>query len=554
MLKWGGILMAFQLTASMVSAAEPVPSEITETVVFSNQALVKREATAHVREGLNELVLEVDAFQTDDDSVSAEIRGKGDIFSVQMKDIFLKEAPQENIVRLESQIKELKEQKTGIEDQKNVLDKETEFLNSVIDFSQVQVPKDIKTSFPKTEDLGGVLNFLRDNYTRIHDARRPFDRQIEELDKKIHVLEQELAALKRPARNKKKVIEVLFTSQAEQDIRIAASYVAFNALWSPLYKVSVPLESGDPDLTMFAQIQQRTGEDWKQASVTISNVVPLRGVGLPEPHSWEVDILQPQNRALKRSKMMAADTAQTLEAPLAAGAMNQLAEAPPMPEEQAGFTVSESEELPLSFEYKVPMPLDIESREKETIVPLFTKKLKGQFYHYAVPKLNPLTFYICRADADKELLSGPLNVYFGGRYVGKTFLEEKKAGESFDLNLGADRSVVTQREKITDKRKETAFFKAIERKTIERALAYKISVENLKDKPVTLKLLDSIPVAKTDKIEVKDVNISPKPTEQNYKDREGVLLWDLSLKPNEKKEITIEFAVSYPKDLPISGL
>ena len=223
-------------------------------------------------------------------------------------------------------------------------------------------------------------------------------------------------------------------------------------------------------------------------------------------------------------------------------------------DEEASFVVSEREELPLSFEYKVPLPLDIESREKETVVPLFTKKLTGKFYHYAVPKLNPLTFYICRADADKELLSGPLNVYFGGRYVGKTLLTEKKAGESFDLNLGADRSVVIKREEISDKLKETAFFKAIERKTIERGIAYKISVENIKDEPVTLKLLDSIPVAKTDKIEVKDVNISPKPTERNYRDREGVLLWELSLKPNEKKEITIEFVVSYPKDLPIVGL
>ena len=205
MLKWGGILMAFQLTASLALAAEPVPSEITEVVVFSNQALVKREATAHVKEGLNELAIEVDAFQTDDDSVSADIRGKGEIFSVRMKDVFLKDAPQENIARLETQIEALKEEKTGIEDQKRVLEKETEFLNSVIDFSQAQVPKDIKTTFPKTEDLGGVLNFLRENYTRIHDAGKPFDREIKEIDKKIKVLERELSAVRRPGAEKKEV-------------------------------------------------------------------------------------------------------------------------------------------------------------------------------------------------------------------------------------------------------------------------------------------------------------------------------------------------------------
>jgi len=53
--------------------------------------------------------------------------------------------------------------------------------------------------------------------------------------------------------------------------------------------------------------------------------------------------------------------------------------------------------------------------------------------------------------ADKELLSGPLNVYFGDRFIGKTFLSEKKAGETFSLNLGADRDVKVKREKIKDK-------------------------------------------------------------------------------------------------------
>ena len=50
---------------------------------------------------------------------------------------------------------------------------------------------------------------------------------------------------------------------------------------------------------------------------------------------------------------------------------------------------------------------------------------------------------------------------------------------------------------------EETFFGKIERKTIVRTIAFKITVENLKDKPVTIKIVDSIPVSRTDKIEVK---------------------------------------------------
>jgi hypothetical protein len=131
--------------------------------------------------------------------------------------------------------------------------------------------------------------------------------------------------------------------------------------------------------------------------------------------------------------------------------------------------------------------------------------LKGEFLHYAVPKTNPLTFLVCKATADKELLGGPMNVHFGTHFVGKTFLNEKKPGETFDLNLGADREVKIKREKITDKVKET-FFGAFERNTIVRSMAFRITAENLKDKPLTINILESIPVSRTDKIKVEDLN------------------------------------------------
>lgn len=141
-----------------------------------------------------------------------------------------------------------------------------------------------------------------------------------------------------------------------------------------------------------------------------------------------------------------------------------------------------------------------------------------------------------------------MQVHFGGRFVGTTFLGEKKAGEEFHLNLGVDREVKVKRERIRDKTKETFFGK------VERDMAFKISLENLKDRPITIKVLDSIPISRTDKVEVKNVKITPDPTEKNYQDREGVFLWGLELKPGAKQEIAVEFVISYPKDQPVAGL
>jgi uncharacterized protein (TIGR02231 family) len=151
------------------------------------------------------------------------------------------------------------------------------------------------------------------------------------------------------------------------------------------------------------------------------------------------------------------------------------------------------------------------------------------------------------------LLGGPLNVHFGGRFVGKTFLNEKKAGQAFDLNLGADREVKVRREKIRDKIKET-FFGKIQRGTIVRELAYKITLENLKGKLINIEIIDSIPVSRTDKIVVKDLVVTPTPKKENYQDKEGVMLWEFDIEPRGQKEINIEFVITYPKDTPVYGL
>jgi uncharacterized protein (TIGR02231 family) len=164
-----------------------------------------------------------------------------------------------------------------------------------------------------------------------------------------------------------------------------------------------------------------------------------------------------------------------------------------------------------------------------------------------------LTFLISEATADRELLSGQLNVYFGGRYIGETFLAEKKAGEPFYLNLGADRAVKVKREKLKDKIKET-YFGTIQRDTVVREFEYKITAENVKNKTVQLKIEDSIPVSQTDKIQVKDVKMTPEPNERDYKDKAGIMLWELALAPGEKKEILINFIVTYPTESPPFGL
>lgn len=543
------IILLIGLAAPSVCAGETIPSRITDVTLFSGEALVTRKATAAVQKGMHELLIELEAFRVDSDSVSANVMGAGEVYGVQIKEVPVQTSPRVEIADLEKKISELRDSRRVLTDQREVLSKKEKFVEALLSFAGTEVSKDIQTRFPKIEDISRTLAFLGSQLQTINKGRQAVDQKVNAVDEESKRLTRELAQLGTERNKVRRFIEIVFNSSRAQTVDIETSYMCRNADWQPLYKVAVPPSLKAVELTMFSKIRQKTGEDWNNATVSLSNVIPLKGIEPPKPSPWVLDIPRHESRARKGAEKVLMERA--IRAPAADSIAEGVHEA--VPEEEASIAVARTTELPLSFEYELPRKMTLESKDKETIVPLFERKLEGKYFHYAVPKENPLTFLLCEATADKELLSGPLNVYFGGRYVGKTYVREKRAGEAFRVNLGADREVKISRVKVKDKIKET-FFGNIQRDTVVREFSYKLTVENLKNKPVLLLLLDSIPVSRTDRIKVADIAIRPEPTERNDEDREGVMRWDLPLKGGEKADITIDFVVSYPKDSPIFGL
>jgi uncharacterized protein (TIGR02231 family) len=529
-------------------ASQLLSSNITDVTLFSNQALISRTCYASVQPGLNELLVEIKAFAVDKDSVSARVFGHGEIVSVQVRDIHLTEFPQDHVRTLEEKLRLLKRLRMSLNDKKAVLAKKEAFLDSLIDFSKIQMPKDIQTHFPDVENLKETIDYLGFASETINQEKQKLNHAIDEKNREIEKLSKELADIRGGRQKAKRAVEVLFKADQTEKIRIEVQYLVKNASWKPFYKVSVPLDLSDIDLTMFSRIFQKSGEDWKKVNLSISNVIPLKGVRLPKLSSWFLDIPRlPKPIALGKSRAMKSELGAALEMEEGADYSMQ------QPKIAAETMQAAQKELPLSFEYQIPYPVDIESRSASSLLPILTKKITGNFFHYAIPKRTPLTFLVSETTADRELLSGQLNVYFGGRYIGETYLAEKKAGAPFYLNLGADRAVKVKREKLKDKIKET-YFGTIQRDTVVREFEYKITAENMKKQVVRLKIEDSVPVSKTDKIQVKDVKMIPDPDARNYKDKEGVMLWEFKMDPGEKKEIQINYIVTYPTKSPPFGL
>ncbi len=529
-------------------------NRIREVVVFSSQAYLKRQVKTQAQAGLNRFLIELKAFSVDADSVQANVFGGGEILSVQYKEIPIQQAAQADVRELENEKRALEQKRRVLEREKENCDKQKKFLDSTISYANIQVPVELKTQFPTSENLQDMLGFLKDSYQKIARDEEVLTEGLEKLADEMSVIERKLKQSKRPHSKNRKTIEVLFDAKEAGDIKIEVFYVAYHASWSPVYKVDVSLDLEQINMTMFANIEQKTGENWEGVQLSVSNAAPMKGAKLPELSSWKVQpayIPPPAPRAaapVARAVFAAAEPEAEM---MMAGACEEDFEVlDDLSLEEAEFVQAEEKQLPLAFEYQLPQPIDLNSGDGETLLPMFSKPLGGEFFCYAVPKRDSSVYLVCEASLESTLLEGQLNIYFGGRFVGSSQLTEKKAGESLLVNLGIERDVKIAREKITDKLAESFLGGMVDRLTVAREITFRIVAENLKDKAIRLKVLDAAPVSATDKIQIKDLSLNPEPSTKDWQKKEGVMLWDVEIVPQKTQEIEMHFFVKHPKDCP----
>ncbi|MCP4313577.1 MAG: DUF4139 domain-containing protein, partial [Bacteroidetes bacterium] len=185
-------------------------------------------------------------------------------------------------------------------------------------------------------------------------------------------------------------------------------------------------------LTLFSCIEQKTGEDWDDVRLSLCNALPVTSTVLPEMLGWYLRppvVMPTEVMAGGEYGMMMSSAPPDAVADFESLDDTTDYETLAVHKTQAGYAQSERRELPIAFEYDVPQHTSIGSGDQQSLIPLSNKQLDGKFFHYAVPAVDTLPYLVCRTAGDSSMMTGRLNIHFGGRFVGGTRLTEKKPGE-----------------------------------------------------------------------------------------------------------------------------
>lgn len=528
------------------ACAEVIQTEakVTSAILYLDSAQVTRTALVKVQEGLNEILFTNIPEHLNEGTLTVSAKGSAaaKILDAKIKQIFLEEAPAEQARQLEEQIQALKDNITELNNGQRVIVQEQEFLTSIKLFAQQQVPEDLITKVPDVQQLGAVSDFIKTQWQDTFKRQLANEQDIRAKNKTLEKLTKELSQLQRARRREKQLISVELDVQKAGELEVSAAYLMPQAGWYPEYDARVDAEKQRVELVCIGVVKQTSGEDWQDAQLTLSTAKPTVAGRMPELESW---ILRPQPPMEMRQRSMAWGKAkeedETYYCKSAEQALDEQKAAAPL--------YAQTAEKLTSVNYRIARLAGIKSDGTQHRLPVFSEMFPAKFRYSVTPKLSPFAYLTARVTNQREqLLPAAARLFLDDVYVGASSIDAVGKGEEFDFYLGIDEGVKVKREKIKEQVKEI-WIAGLKRNNKVIVTTFKVTLENYKSKDAKIDLFDQLPVSQSDKIAVKTLEMTLKPTEEDYEDRKGVLRWELDIPPRGKKEIEWTYQVEHPRDI-----
>jgi uncharacterized protein (TIGR02231 family) len=518
------------LAGSFLTAQEPtaVSSKIRSVTVFLSGAQVTRNASTTLEPGSSILAFKNLPSSINPQSIQVEGRGAFTILSVQHTINYLQSpAKTKEVQRLQDSLILLQDQLATEKVMLSACQEQEEFLkaNKQIGGSNTGV---------NINDLKLASDYLKNTLAETGKQKIRINRTIIQLSEKITRINNQLNTLNSTNKPTSEIM-VTVSSAARTGAELQISYLVNEAGWAPEYDLRATDISKPVDITYKAGVYQSSGEDWDNVKLSLSTGNPSQGGTKPEIQPWFLDFYQ--QVYLKKDKSLRSVTAKS-EAP-AAYAMEEVAVEDAAAGSIADFTTVV--EAQTTTEYEIGVPADVPPDGQPHQVEIKKATLPASYAYYCVPKLDPDAFLVARISGWEELnlLSGPMNLYFEGTYVGQSQLDAGSTRDTLEISMGRDKNINVKRERMKDFTSRQVI--GGNRKDVR---GFEITVRNRKKQDIDLVLEDQLPVSSNKEITVETVDISG----ASLNKENGKLVWKLKLAPADSKKLKLVYEVKYPKD------
>jgi uncharacterized protein (TIGR02231 family) len=519
-------------TLSAQERATAVPSVISGVTVFLKGAEIQRTGTITLKEGAQQAVFENLPQHINPQSIQVSGAGNFTILGVSHRINYLQNAGKtKEVAALEDSLRLLNETAAQQEAAMGVIKEEQEMLkaNRYIGGSNTGV---------KMLELKTFADYFGAQLSALSKRMVSTQAEVQKLKKRAEQIEKQLRELQQRPQTPTSEIVVDITAPAATKATLTASYLAYNAGWTPAYDLRSAEVHQPVALIYKAYITQSTGEAWTAVKPVFSTGNPTLNQTKPTLQPWYLSFYEPRPHF---------SAANTLHKSMASREVVALQEAV-VPEEMVATDAKTAadyytsiNESQANVEFAVDVPYTIASDGQEHAVELASYALPAKYEYHAVRKLEKDVFLIAKITGWEalNLLSGQANLFFEGKYVGKSYIETRQTEDTLTLSLGRDKNITATRI-----RKKDFSEKQFLGNNVTESREWELTVHNKKKQPVTITVEDQVPVSTDKEIKVEVLTISGAQQDQAT----GKLTWRLELKPSESRVMTVKYTVKHPKN------
>jgi len=193
-----------------------------------------------------------------------------------------------------------------------------------------------------------------------------------------------------------------------------------------------------------------------------------------------------------------------------------------------------------SVNFKIKRAYTVQSNNQVKVIPVINYDIPAKYEYITVPKLDANAFLTAQITGWEKynLLSGEAQVFIEGTSVGKTLLDTGFASDTLQVSLGVDKGIHIERK--LDKQFTGKQFIGNKRTDTRK---WRIIIKNNKAQAIDIKIIDQVPISDRDNVNVEVFELS----KGKLNKETGEVVWKLHIKPGEKKELILHYAVKHPK-------
>ncbi len=518
-----------------------VKTEIKEVTVFLSGAQVTSTGNVSINSGTTDLIFENLSPNINSNSIQAKGEGDFTILSVSYRLNYVNQRtkPKEVLV-LEDSLDALKSKLEAQDNLMAVYSNEEQMITANRDIggnntgvTAIELEKVASTMRTRLLEVKTKQSEIKTRQKKLNESINKINSQINELNGKRN-------------RNTGEVI-VSVSSNSTVQAKMTLTYMVSSAGWSPVYDIRAQDDRSPVKLNYRANVYQSSGVEWKNVRLTLSTGNPNISGNKPSLTPWRISYYTPTKYKSYGNKNRAYAPAYGGDVPAASESTRELSEVDVKTNSvkkeavtSSNFTQMVTDNV-VNVQYEISVPYNIPADGKTYSVEIQNYSMPAQYKFFAAPKLDKDAFLVAKVSGwdQYNLLPGDANIFYGGTFVGKSFIDTKTTNDTLDISLGRDKNIVITRENVKE---------FCEKKVIgvnkKETFMYEISIRNKKKQEIEIEINDQVPLSSISDIEVETLETSSAVCEKEN----GKLTWKFKIPGGETKKIRFGYSIKFPKD------